>query len=53
MGFRLLIVEDGERGEHGSRCFLLDVLGDRLDGPRPRAARGPQASDASDSVPIG
>ena len=28
MGFRLLIVKDGERCEHGLRRFLLDVLGD-------------------------
>ena len=51
MGFRLRIVKDGERREHGLWHLLLDVLGDRLDRPRPRAARGPQASDAS--MPIG
>ena len=51
MRFRLLIIENGERREHGLRHLLLDVLGDRLDRPRPRAARGSQTSDAS--VPIG
>ena len=51
MGFRLLIIENGERREHGLWHLLLDVLGDRLDRPRPRTARGSQTSDAS--VPIG
>ena len=51
MGFRFLIVKDSERREHDLRDLLLDVLGDRLDRPGPRAARGSQAGDTS--VPIG
>ena len=51
MGFRLLIIEDGERREHGLRHHVPDVLGDRLNRPRPRTARGSQTSDAA--VPIG
>ena len=51
VGFRLLIIEDGERREHGLWCLVPTVLGDRLDRPGPRTARGPQTSDAA--VPIG
>ena len=50
MGSRLLIIEDGERREHGLRHLLLDVLRDRLDRPGPRTARGSQASNASMSI---
>ena len=50
MGFRLLIIEDGERRGHGLWHLVPDVLGNRLDRPGPRTARGSQTSDAAVSI---